>query len=375
MATNKRIHSLEGLRGIMIFLIVLSHMEFLKYCNFGHAYELYWHNPTIAVDYFFMLSGFGMMYSFLKHSGVSAAGADVHLISIDFAKAKIRKLYLLYVVTMLAMVPMLLAQGWLHGKSLLVNLGTVAVKLAICAPLVQSAFGTTHLSHAFNGVCWFFSTLALIYLVSPWLMKRIAGWQHVWRAVAVLPVVIAVLYVVFGIADAQVSFFDDFAYGSPYMRVWFVVYGMVLARIIFAWRMNDTVPEWMSSAEIGVALSCIAWFFLRNTFVEMEIGRGLLRFVDVLLCGGLLFILSFERGRVSRLLERPGFLRLGHLAMYVYLIHYPLRCYWEPIVLKRVMGNQMSDALGLISVAIIVGLTMVLVVAWDKWQTARRMRT
>ena len=48
LATNKRIQSLEGLRSIMIFLIVLSHMEFLKYCNFGHAYELYWHNPTIA---------------------------------------------------------------------------------------------------------------------------------------------------------------------------------------------------------------------------------------------------------------------------------------------------------------------------------------
>ena len=295
-------------------------------------------------------------------------GADVHLTSLDFAKAKIRKLYLLYVVTMLAMVPMLLAQGWLHGKSLLMNLGTVAVKLAICAPLMQSAFGTTHLSHAFNGVCWFFSTLALIYLVSPWLMKRIAGWNHVWRAVAVLPVVIAVLYVVFGVTDAQVSFFDDFAYGSPYMRVWFVVYGMVLARIIFAWRMNGTVPEWMSSAEIGVALSCIAWFFLRNTFVDMEASRALLRFVDVLLCGGLLFILSFERGRVSRLLERPGFLRLGHLAMYVYLIHYPLRLYWEPIVLKRVMGNQMSDALGAISVIIIVAVTMVLAVAWDRWQ-------
>lgn len=299
-------------------------------------------------------------------------GADVRLISIDFAKAKIRKLYLLYVVTMLAMVPMVLAQGWLHGKSLLMNLGTMVAKLAICAPLVQSAFGTTHLSHAFNGVCWFFSTLALIYLVSPWLMKHIAGWQDVWRPVMVLPVVIAVLYVVFGIADAQVSFFDDFAYGSPYMRVWFVVDGMVLARIIFAWRMNDTVPEWMSSAEIGVALSCIAWFFLRNTFVEMETSRALLRFVDVLLCGGLLFILSFERGRVSRLLERPGFLRLGHLAMYVYLIHYPLRMYWEPIVLKRMMGNQMSDALGAISVIIIVAVTMALAVAWDRWQIARR---
>ena len=74
MSESKRIQSLEGLRSIMIFLIVLSHMEFLKYCNFGNAYELYWHNPTIAVDYFFMLSGFGMMFSFLKHGGMSGTG-------------------------------------------------------------------------------------------------------------------------------------------------------------------------------------------------------------------------------------------------------------------------------------------------------------
>lgn len=280
-------------------------------------------------------------------------------------------MYLLYVVTMLAMVPMVFAQGWLHGKSLLVNFGTITAKLAICAPLVQSAFGTTHLSHAFNGVCWFFSTLALIYLISPWLMKRVAGWHHVWWSIAFLPVFMVVVYAVLGMVDAHVSFFDDLAYGSPYMRVWFVIYGMVLARIIFAWRTNDTVPEWMPSVEIGVVLSCIAWFFLRNTFVEMETSRTLLRFVDALLCGGLLFVLSFERGRVSRLLERPGFLRLGHLAMYVYLIHYPLRLYWDSLVLKRVMGNQMSDALGAISVVVIIALTMILAMVWDRWQTMR----
>lgn len=45
------------------------------------------------------------------------------------------------------------------------------------------------------------------------------------------------------------------------MRIWFVIYGMVLAQIIFAWRMDGTVPEWMPSAEIVVALACIAWFF------------------------------------------------------------------------------------------------------------------
>lgn len=75
MAKSKRIQSLEGLRGIMIFLIVLSHMEFLRNCSFGDFYQTYLHNPTIAVDYFFMLSGFGMMFSYLRHNAdASTAG-------------------------------------------------------------------------------------------------------------------------------------------------------------------------------------------------------------------------------------------------------------------------------------------------------------
>lgn len=54
MATSKRIQSLECLRGIMIFFIVLNHMVFLKYCNFIDAYSMYWHNATLSVDYFLL---------------------------------------------------------------------------------------------------------------------------------------------------------------------------------------------------------------------------------------------------------------------------------------------------------------------------------
>ena len=92
--------------------------------------------------------------------------------------------------------------------------------------------------------------------------------------------------------------------------------------------------------------------------------------MDVLLCGGLLFTLSFERGRVSRLLERPGFLRLEHLAsgdvrLSDSLSAAPLLGAHRP---QARDGNQMSDALGAISVVIIVAMTMVLAVAWDRWQ-------
>ena len=59
----KRILSLEGLRVIAIFIIILSHLEFIGDLNnkFGDFYIKYLHNATLGVDFFFLLSGFGLM--------------------------------------------------------------------------------------------------------------------------------------------------------------------------------------------------------------------------------------------------------------------------------------------------------------------------
>lgn len=60
---NKKIASFTGLRFIMIMVIVISHFEFLaELPNFRDFYSTYLHNATFAVDFFFLLSGFGMMY-------------------------------------------------------------------------------------------------------------------------------------------------------------------------------------------------------------------------------------------------------------------------------------------------------------------------
>ena len=60
---NKKEHALQldGIRFIMCCIIVVLHFGFLKNSKLiGKAYVKFLYNPTIAVDYFFMLSGFGI---------------------------------------------------------------------------------------------------------------------------------------------------------------------------------------------------------------------------------------------------------------------------------------------------------------------------
>ena len=53
-----------------------------------------------------------------------------------------------------------------------------------------------------------------------------------------------------------------------------------------------------------------------------------------------------------------------------------LRMYWEPVVMKRLLGNQAGvygDVIGIVSVVLIVALTMLLSIAWDRYRRTRQV--
>ena len=99
---TKRIGSLEGLRVIAIFVIVLSHLEFLGQlnCPFASFYNNHLHNATIGVDFFFIVSGFGLMFSFYSKPLLKTSPK----LSLLFAIKKIRKLYPLVLISFLPFV-------------------------------------------------------------------------------------------------------------------------------------------------------------------------------------------------------------------------------------------------------------------------------
>lgn len=65
---TNRIDTLTGLRFIMIMMIVISHLEFLKFDdNLHNFYANHLWNAGMAVHFFFIMSGFGLTYASIKH--------------------------------------------------------------------------------------------------------------------------------------------------------------------------------------------------------------------------------------------------------------------------------------------------------------------
>ena len=64
--SSGKIESLTSLRFFMCMIVVIAHMEFLGGESAPNFFNYYLQNAAVAVDYFFVLSGFGLTLSFSK---------------------------------------------------------------------------------------------------------------------------------------------------------------------------------------------------------------------------------------------------------------------------------------------------------------------
>lgn len=159
---NKRIPQLEALRFVMCIVIVVSHFEFLYDSTMvGSFYKQYIHNPTLAVNYFFVISGFGMFLS-TKRAPVNLKD------SLVFALKKVRGIYVAYIIS--------LAIGSIYyiasrNEGLFEAIAKMLAYLFIDVCFLQSLSGMSVVTNSLNGVCWFISSLFFCYLLSPLMLS------------------------------------------------------------------------------------------------------------------------------------------------------------------------------------------------------------
>lgn len=262
MSGKNKIDALTGARFTAIMVIVISHLEFLKQYSFGDVYELLFHNATLGVDFFFMLSGFGMMLSNIKRYPAGNEEMEGVRELFGFAKRHIKKIYPLYVVMLIVGIPYyILTEVLEQGENIIKAVVYAIIQFVSGLTLLQSATGLTIFSRGLNGVCWFLSSLFCIYLVSPivirFLRRKIKNCKLAFLGLGVSILCSLVFAIILGGIEEK-TFFNDLCYGSPYRRIFYVICGMVIAQL-YKFKEQCKGSVLVEYFAIGAAM---IWFFL-----------------------------------------------------------------------------------------------------------------
>lgn len=317
----KRLEVLESMRFVMIMQIVLSHLYFLGEVNgaVGIIYNYVFTNANCGVCFFFLLSGFGMTYA-------SKTSDDYSLISLPYAIKRISKIYPLYIVSILLCLPITIYLAiTLHGVT--DGLVRTISKVPLALALLQSLTGMAGFSHAFNGVCWFISALFIIYIFYPLLnrfnniiiknsIKRVFG-----AIIIIIVINVVTYYILYEVQTSlseRSSYFDDLAYGTPYYRIFNFMLGILICDLYKKYQHNNYAKVIVSKLEIPVMILMSLYYIFRHEFDHL---LYLQVFLDLFVPGILLFVFSFEQGRISGFLKNKYFLYLGSLSMYIFLFH------------------------------------------------------
>ena len=239
--------------------------------------------------------------------------------------------------------------------------------MLFCITMLQSSLGMKAMSWAMNNVCWFLSSLFMIYLISPYMMKMMNKVKDRWIKAVFAGTVCLTMFAFYLFTSIQnISFFDDLNYGSPYFRVLFVLMGMVLERV-YEQRKDNTSKY--NNYEYVIVPGAVVWFFCRNQVKEY---LYICRLIDILLCALLLLVVALGNGKIVQFLSRKRSIMLGNVSMYIFIIHFPIILYLDYLFDKSNIRVLLNDAAGIVEAVLIVVSTGVIVSFLARWKSAEK---
>ncbi len=287
-----RFVALDSLRGIAALAIAYFHLGGEGFL-LGSAFHS---RLAIAVDFFFVLSGFVILASYHERLAQGFSSARFMLL-------RIGRLWPLHVAILLAFValefvPLALGDGSgaFTGRR---SLETLPANLL----LLQTYFHPEGMT--WNGPSWSISVELGLYLLAAILLSRIPR---------VAPFVFAALAVVAGITLASVDWkaHPGFAFGltSVLRGIGGFGFGVLAAHV---WLRLPTAESWKRRApifEIATALLALAIILWPMGLISSHLAFALL-----------VFVFAFDAGPFSRALSLRGFVWVGLISYSIYLVH------------------------------------------------------
>ena len=153
----ERLDSLEGLRSVAFFLILMSHCG-SKWAGLG--------GPGVSI--FFILSGFLMSYSYLWRNRLPEKESVGDYIK--FGIRKISRLYPLHIIVLITGI--YISRKTVFGPSAY-KLLTGTAKFVLDAALVQAWFPKSSIYFALHGPAWYLSASLFLYTCFPYIASRL----------------------------------------------------------------------------------------------------------------------------------------------------------------------------------------------------------
>jgi len=330
-ATRKSLDALTGARFLAAIWVVLYHyngrFRFAsqaqqdQYAAGPHSHlDMFIGQGHLAVDFFFLLSGFILAYTYLDSDGSLRGGSQA------FWVARIARIYPIYLV------------------GLLVGLGPYLADSHTFMSVVGSGLAHIFMLQAWipqtldwNQPSWSLSVEAFFYALFPLLLPLIARarrsglWLILacsWLAFAAMLLTLWAVGVTQGLTTLW--WWGDFVRYVPLFSLPEFIVGVALV-LLFVRYGRDAIPV-LRNASDDLLRNATIWVVVALLVVLISLPAigfstgdvdGMAIFAMPLLAA-LIYLLAFQTGGVARLLAHPRLVWLGEISYGVYILHWPV---------------------------------------------------
>jgi peptidoglycan/LPS O-acetylase OafA/YrhL len=297
---HHRFAALDGWRGIAAICVAFYHFSVYSHISSSQ----FVHNTYLLVDFFFVLSGFVISYTYADRLRGRAA-------VLNFAIRRFGRLWPLHATVLLFMVLIETAKlvasqnRWIVLNHLPFDPeGHMSLASLPANFFLIQALGVVH-GRSWNVPSWSISTEFWTYLVfaALCLLSR--------RSMTIGAALLALLGLgaVFTFSETNMNVSDDYGFFRCLYGFFFGYFSFLLWR-----RASAADPKWVGHCEVPVVVAAIA-------FIAWE-GDNILSEFAPLVFSAVVWVFAFESGIASRLLRCRGVERLGEYSYSIYMVHF-----------------------------------------------------